>query len=394
MAHARLSSSIMSSLWLSLVNSESFPPPVMPPHDVEVIVIGGGLMGISTTYWLARSGANVVLLEAYRIGWGATGRNAGLMLSGTGALEDPGLVQTVLQEEGIDADYAVPGHLALASSQEIWEKIRHEAAQRKITSKPIHALDHAGCEDLLGMRVNARFLGGRWMPQAGLIHPTRFTYGLAAAALRHGAYLATQTPVIKVVPIVSQDRLEVWTAQGRIRARHLVFACSTQVAHFVPLLQDIITPVRGQVMATEPLPLIFKMGMAVDWGTLYWRQTPEGFIILGGYRNLDPASEVGPDVAVNERIHTALASFLNNAFPDCPPIRVSQRWAGLMDQVKDDKPLIGALPHAPNQWIIAGFGGHGLPVGLGAGQALAKAIVTGHTPAVLDSFAPARFNKD
>lgn len=380
--------------WLSEVDVEAFPPPMALSSEAEVVIIGGGLMGVSTAYWLARSGVNVLLVEAHRLAWGATGRNAGMMLAGAAPLESPELVRTVLREEGINAEYAQPGHLALASSLEIWDKIHHEVAQRTATSAPVYALDRSACEDLLAMRINKRFLGGRWFSRGGMIHPTRFVYGLAHAALRRGASLATQTSVFQVGPIAGQERFDVHTSRGRIRAQHVVFACNSRICEFLPNFRKVVTPVRGQVMSTQPLPEMFRIGLAVDWGTVYWRQTSNGVIVLGGYRNLDPDAEAGSQVLVNQRIQDALARFLPDAFPGFPTFRVGQRWAGIMDYPVDGKPIVGALPHTPNQWIIAGFGGHGMPAGLGVGKAIAEAIATGRAPAALEPFDPGRFKKE
>lgn len=382
------------SHWLLEVDAEAFPPPMALPAQAEVVIIGGGLMGVSTAYWLARSGINVLLLEAHQLAWGATGRNAGMMLAGAGPLENPALVRSVLHEEGIDAEYAAPGHLALASSAEIWDKIHREVAQRKATSTPVYALDHSACEDLLAMRINTRFLGGRWFPGGGMIHPIRFVYGLAHAALRRGASLVTQTSVLEVSKIIGQDSFDILTSRGRMQARQVVFACNSHIGEFLPDFREVITAVRGQVLSTQPLPQMFRIGLAVDWGTVYWRQTSAGTIVLGGYRNLDPTVETGSQELLNPRIQDALTHFLPDAFPGFPALRVAQRWAGTMDYPVDGKPIIGALPHAPDQWIIAGFGGHGMPAGLGAGKAIAEAIATGRAPATLDAFNPHRFKKE
>jgi gamma-glutamylputrescine oxidase len=131
--------------------------------------------------------------------------------------------------------------------------------------------------------------------------------------------------------------------------------------------------------------------MAVDWGTVYWRQIPDGTILLGGYRNLDPDTEIGPALGINPMIQQGLADFLPGAFPGFPVVKVRARWSGLMDATADGRPLIGPLNSARNRWIIAGFGGHGLPVGLGAGQALAEAITTGRLPTILEPYDPCRF---
>lgn len=374
-----------------LVGVDPDPPPSLLPPDAEVVVIGGGVMGISTAYWLTRLGLRVLLLEARCLGWGATGRNAGLMLAGRGPLEDPALVRSVLDEEAIDADLSRPGHLALATSPEVWTRIQAEADDRADDPSPVRALDRAACEDLLGLRIDTRILGGRWLACGGMVHPVRLAHGLAAAARRRGATLAPGTPALEVAAVPGQERLRVLTTRGTVRCRHVVFACGGAVRGFLARLDRALTPARAQVLSTEPLPRLFRIGLAIDWGTVYWRQAPDGAVVLGGYRNLDPEGETGWDERLNDRIQGALAGFLPALFPDLPAVRVARRWAAIMDCSADGRPLVGACSDAPNQWIIAGFGGHGLPVALGAGRALAEAIVGGRTPASLESLDPMRF---
>jgi glycine/D-amino acid oxidase-like deaminating enzyme len=380
--------------WLSEEDRGSFPPPRSLPTEADVVVIGGGLMGVAVTYWLSRLGVNVALLETRWLTSGATSRNAGLMLAGAASLEDPRVTQSVLDEEGFTAGYAEVGHLALASSTAVWDKVRQEVAARAATASPLYALDRRECEELLGMRIGARFIGGRWLPQGRTVHPVRLALGLAAAARRRGALIATQTRALAVRPLAGLAGFEIATARGVMRARHVVYACQSRIVEFLPQFRSVMTPVHGQMMATEPLPRLFRCGLAVDWGTAYWRQAPDGAVILGGLRDADEVDSSEPDAVVNWRVQAKLDRFLPETFPDFPAFRVRQRWAGIMDCTADARPLIGAVPNTVNQWILAGFGGHGMPGGVGAGKAVAAAIVSGQRDAVLAPFDPSRFTKE
>jgi gamma-glutamylputrescine oxidase len=377
--------------WLATAGEEPFSPAATLPALTDVVVIGGGLMGVATTYWLSRLGLGVLLVESRRLAWGATGRNAGIFLPGLHPLEGADLVLAVLREERIDAGYERTGHLALASSPAAWDQIRAEIARRPPSAPPLHALDRPACEDLLGMRIATEFRGGRWCPDGHVIHPARLVHGLAVAALCHGAVVATQAHVTDVSS-TSSNAWRVDTRRGPVRTRHVVFACNHALTRFHPALQRVMKAVHGQVLATAPLPVRFRPGMAVDFGTVYWRQTGDGTIVLGG-RSSDGQADGGRgwvDVAVRRR----LEDFLPRAFPDSPPVAVTRRWTGIMDCTADGRPIVGAVPHLDGQWVIGGFGGHGLPGGIGAGRALAQEVAGGPRSPLLDPFAPDRLGLD
>jgi gamma-glutamylputrescine oxidase len=362
------------------------------PSASDVVVVGGGVLGVATTYWLVRMGFRVVLLEAAELGWGASGRNAGFMLCGGSPLEDPAFIRAVLDNESIDAEFAEPGHLALASSPEIEERIVEEIAKRPFSAPPLHWLDHRQCEDLLGISISDRFLGGRWFPTGRSIHPARFVYGLANAAARCGAVLAFNTPALSLGSSGARsDAIRVITSRGHVNARHVVLACNVKTAEFLPELRHVLTPLRGQVLCTTKMRPIFRVGLAVDWGTLYWRQTGDGAIVLGGYHNLDPLAEATAQEGLNPKIQSALLRFLPDAFPGFPELTVQQQWSGIMDETVDGKPVVGRWLDGRNIWVIAGCGGHGLPPALGLGKALAESIVQGKPSAALSAFDPARF---
>jgi gamma-glutamylputrescine oxidase len=294
----------------------------------------------------------------------------------------------VLLEEGIEADYETPGHLALASSREIWERICAEVASRKNVPPTLYALNVKECEELLGMRLAKHFWGGRWFPDGGAIHSTRFVYGIAAAAVRRGAQLAIETRVTGITQ--ASASLLVHTSRGDVQAECVVYACNAWVGELLPEFEQLILPVRGQVFATKPLPRMFRCGLALDWGTVYWRQVADGAIILGG-RYKTAEAETGRDEVVQESIQRGLEGFLGETFPDFPAFAVARRWAGIMDCTPDGKPIVGRLQGRANQWVVVGFNGHGMPAGLGVGQALAEAINTDQTPEALKPFDPARF---
>jgi gamma-glutamylputrescine oxidase len=353
----------------------------------EIVVIGGGIMGMSVAYWLARKGLSVALIESKEVASGSSSRNAGVFLAGRTPIEEPMLTCDVLQREGIDARLEQVGHMSLTLCADVWERIQSEAT--RCNDDSIKALGRHDCQDLLGLKLSERFLGGRWFARGRLIHPVRFVYGLAEAACRHGARIFTQTSAHSVVD--SGSGVQIRTNRGVLRAKHVVFACNAAIASLLPAMCRVIRPYRGQVLSSAPVRPTFRPGMALDWGTVYWRQTAGGEIVMGGYRNLDPTAEVGHHDQINNRIQSTLEDFLPTYFPGFPKLQVLRRWSGIMDSTPDEKPLIGRLPGNASQWIIGGFAGHGLPAAIGAGKALSTAIAEGRASDLLQRYDPARF---
>jgi gamma-glutamylputrescine oxidase len=375
-----------ASHWLAELPDDPDSPRPPLPSEADVVVVGGGVIGVAATYWLARAGAKPLLLEARGLASGASGRNGGLVLAGRSPLEDPATLRAVLAEERIDAGYEEPGHLALAASDSVWDGFRAEAARRPPDAGALHALDRRDCEDLLRMRIARSFRGGRWLPSGGLIDPVRLVAGLAAAAARRGASIVTGAPVTRIA--ASGGEVHVRTRRGTVRARRVLVACGFRTAELVGA-RGLLTAVRGQMLSTAPLPRLFGPGMALDLGTVYWRHARCGEIVLGGYRALDAAAEATPRAAVNPRIQAALERFLPDSFPDLPPLRIVRRWAGIMDEAADGRPIAGPW-RADGVWVAAGFGGHGLPPALGVGRALARALVRGGPAHELERLSPAR----
>jgi len=364
------------------------PATTLLPATAGVVVVGAGIIGMATAYWLARRGAGPLVLEADDVGAGATGRNAGLVLSGRSPLEDLGLLRAVLEEEAIDAAYEEHGHLALASSPNVLAAFETEVAARPSGAPTLEALGRDACEELLGLELAPGFAGGRWLPRSATVDPVALVRGLADAAVRHGAVVVSGARVDHIDE--RRGGVTVATGRGAVEAGAAVVACGATSARMLPL-GDVLVARRAQMLATEPVPRTFELGLAVDWGSAYWRQTRDGTIVLGGCGHVDPNGESTGRDAVNPRVQAALDAFLPSVFPGLSAPAVAQRWSGIMDLTPDERPLVGQWPGGGNRWVAAGFGGHGLPPALGVGRALADAIDSGRSHEALAPLRPARF---
>jgi sarcosine oxidase subunit beta len=358
-------------------------------RTVDVVVVGGGIMGIATAYWLAKSGASVQLLEARELCFGATGRNAGLFLAGSSEIEHPGLVKSVLEQERIDAAFSEVGHLALTRSTDVWSRIVREVQQRPCGAAPLEAVDRVACERLVGMPLGADILGGRWYAAGRVIHPVRYALGLAKAAQRYGARITERAPVREVLS--EGPAFQVRTDRGLISAGHVVLACNAWTRVLAPELAPVLRAVPAQVLTITPVPRGSAVGLALDWGTVYWRQLSDGTIIAGGFRQLDRDDDNEFSLEINQRVQDAVTDFLAQALPAHPLPPVRRRWAGIMDETPDGRPVIGRLPGG-GPWIAAGLGGHGLPPALGLARYLATGLRDDVMPSEVSAFHLSRFD--
>jgi glycine/D-amino acid oxidase-like deaminating enzyme len=313
------------------------------------------------------------------------------MLAGASALESPDGLRSVLADEHIEAEYERTGHLALAASPAILHRMHDELARRPPHAPPLSVLTHAECEDLLQTRVAAGLLGGRWYPEGAVVHPGRLLRGLTSSAIARGACIAEGTTVRRIRRVPGTDHISVDTSRGTLQTRHVVVAANTATGRLVPGLARVFSPARGQMLSTRPMRRLFRPAMAIDWGAVYWRQTADGRIVLGGCAHVDAAAERSRRAHLNPRIQTALTTALNDLFPDLPALDVERRWAGVMDYTIDGKPLVGQWPAGSTLWVVAGFGGHGLPPALAVGRAVASAIATGTKSEAISKFDPGRF---
>jgi glycine/D-amino acid oxidase-like deaminating enzyme len=377
------------------------------PPSVEVVVIGGGLLGASTCYWLARAGVQVALLERTALASGATGRNGGFVRAGPAGsyLEasarlghdtayqvmdlttaSQALLRQVIREEGIACDYREPGTLRLAVSEAQAEQYRQDIAALHHDGFPALWLDCPQVQDLLPVPVGPQILGARYRPRQGLVHSARLVQGLMCAALRYGAraYQANVSTLVR-----EGAHLCLQTSRGRLVAQTVVLAVNAWSSTLLPELAEVIVPVLEQMLAYEPVAPVLPLGISADLvDGEYFQQTPSGHILVGGCGVIAPNAGVGvwecvPTAVVQEAIEQVVPQL----FPSLAPhLRVARRWAGLLGCTTDAHPIVDVASALPAVFFVGGFSGHGMPFGMRFGQLLAQAVTSGSLPPELSAF--------
>lgn len=380
-------------------------PPLDRDLDADVLVVGGGIAGLTLAYTLAEQGATVGLVEAGWLAGEASGRNVGFLLAapsepyaerialwgrdGARAMLHIGRrnhqrVRQLVQSLGIDCDYQQTGSLRLTRTHEESEDLRGSLPELRHDGFPMREIPVA---DAVPQHAVGAFDAAFEVPEDGMIHPVKFLYGLAVAALEKGARLYPHTRMDS-----ARWQAGLWEARcgGHVaRARTLVLATSAFTPRLLPHLAPVIAPRRGQVLATAPLDItVTTRPVYAHWGYQYWRQTPDGRLVIGGWRDVDFEAESTDSNETTERIQSAIEEGMRQLVPG--GARVEYRWAGTMAFARDGRPLVGWLDAAHHLAIVGGFTGHGMGLAAACTQDLVE-LLDWKRATGISTFDPQRF---
>jgi gamma-glutamylputrescine oxidase len=375
--------------------------PLQGPLETEVCVVGGGLAGLATTLSLAERGVAVALLEARRLGAGASGRNGGLVSGGFAR-------STQALERQLRRPHAQALHAAsMEGLRLIRQRLGREQAPVPVVEGILVAALFDGPEELgraitplnrhYGMRLEVR--DRAWMREAyrtrrysaGVLDPDGFHLDplalarcYAEAALGRGARIHEASPATALERQATGGWV-VRTEAGRVTARQVVLATSVHAPPLSASLSRALVPVATFVIVTEPLGARLEGTIAPSYGvyddrfaTGYYRPLPDGRLLWGGRIAL---SDRLPD------LEAVLRRDLAFIYPQLGGVGIAAAWAGWMAFPRHKMPLIGRL--ADGLWTATGFGGHGLNTTTMAGELIAEAIAEGgRRHELLRPFAP------
>lgn len=383
---ANLGLGMARSYYVATAPARPREPALGDAVSVDVCVIGGGVTGLSAALHAAEAGATVRLLEAGRIGWGASGRNGGQVIPGWRkgaadlvalfghvraralfdlAIAGRGLLEELILRHGIDCDWRPTGHIlaAIRPRDLAWMRAEVTALRDVMGYGHARVLDRA---EMAG-EVAASYHGGLLDGLGGHLHPLKFTLGLADAAVRAGAILHEDSPAITLSE--TGGRVTVATRSGVVTARHAVIACDALLGGLSPRLGARIMPIANYQIATEPFEaatdLILK-GRAISDSRFvvnYYRVTPDHRLIFGGGERYTPTPP--GDIAGFVRPH------MLKLFPSTAGLAITHAWGGMVSVTTTRLPDVGRLG---NIFHAQGYSGMGVILSALAGEAIARAI--------------------
>lgn len=352
----------------------------------DVCVIGGGYTGLSTALHLAQKGFDVVLLEAHRMGFGASGRNGGQV--GSGQRQDQVWIEkTVGREEArrlwdlgeeakalvkaLIAQHQMPVRFhpgiahACRSEGEVREAHHYaEKLRRDYGYDQIEPLDRDAIRHLIGSPL---YTGGDLDRGAGHLHPLNLALGLAKAAAEAGARLFERSEVVQIThgakPVVT-------TATGQVTCDHLVLACNGYLGGLEPQVAARVMPINNFILATEPLGAraaeVLREPVAVadtKFVVNYWRLSEDNRLLFGGGESYGWRF---PDITATVR------KPMLEVYPHLADVRIDHAWGGTLAITMNRMPCF--LRVAPNVLSASGYSGHGVAMATLAGRIIAEAV--------------------
>jgi len=370
------------------------------PESVDVAVIGAGFTGLSAARALATRGLSVAVLEAQTIGWGASSRNGGMVLSGLklgtnqlisrygrdrarrmyrASLASIDCVDRIIREEEIDCDFSRCGHLEVACKQKHCDDY---ARQAEVIAKEFnHSIRVVPRNELSAEIGSSIYYGGMVDEVSAGLNPARYVAGLARAAIKAGAAVFENAGVHKIERQSKQGASgwRVTTSRGALWARDVFVGTSGYTSRATPALRKKIIPIGSYIITTEILPqelareLSPRNRMIYDSKNYlyYYRLTPDRRMLFGGRAAFFP--ETANSIRRSAEI---LRRGMVEVYPRLREVKVEYVWGGTLDFAFDIMPHAGQMDGI---YYALGYAGHGVAMATYQGQKMAE-LIAGEKP--------------
>jgi gamma-glutamylputrescine oxidase len=399
------------SFYAATVARSAAHPPLQGDLEADVVVVGGGLAGLSAAIELADLGYGVTLLEARQVGWGASGRNGGQAIAGLACeqsvieeqlgLSEAKRVWAVTMEAldligqrckrfGIDCDWQ-DGYLGLAVNERKGRDLRQWQAHMGST----YGYDTRWIEpsEIRDWIDSPRYHCGYHDPRSGHLHPLKYSLGLARGAAQLGVRIFENSSVTGIDPAQTVGGVvRVRTDQGSVRARHVLLAGNVYLQGIARPMESRIMPVGTYIVASEVLDAglarsliptasaVCDTNFVLDYFRVASTSRPgnsplrEHRMLYGGRVSYSTTTPANLAESLRERMVAT--------FPQLASTKVEYSWGGFVDISMNRAPDFGRLSDlhrgSPDGWqqvyYLQGFSGHGLALTGMAGKLVAEAI--------------------
>jgi len=385
--------------WLTTVQMPaSLAQPL--PESADVAIIGAGFTGLSAALSLAKRGAKVVVLESETIGWGASSRNGGMVLTGlklgvnklismygreltrrmyAASLETVDAVERIVKEESIACDFARTGHLEVACKQAHSDGY---ARQVEVIAREFnHQLRVVPRDQLRSEIGSGIYFGGMVDEISAGLNPARYVAGLGAAAMRAGAQICERTRLqnIQRESRAGAPGLRLNSSRGAVWARNVLVGTSGYTGAATPALRKKIIPIGSFIITTEVLSEALDRELSPRNRQIhdsknylfYYRLTPDNRMLFGGRAAFFPET----DQTIRKSAEILRLGMID-VYPQLRDTKVEYVWGGTLDFCFDIMPHAGQIDGVH---FAVGYAGHGVAMATYQGQKMAEWIAEGKT---------------
>jgi glycine/D-amino acid oxidase-like deaminating enzyme len=370
------------------------------PERADVVVIGAGFTGLSAARTLAKRGAKVAVLESETLGWGASSRNGGMVLTGmklgvnklismygreltqrmyAASLATIDCVEQIIHEDAIDCDFSRCGHLEVACKQKHFDDYARQA--EVIAREFNHHLRVVQTNDLSAEIGSTIYHGGMVDEVSAGLNPARYVAGLGRAAMKAGAEVFEHTRVESLQREASQGESgwKIVTSRGALWAREVFVGTSGYTSSATPALRKKLIPIGSFIITTEVLAetlareLSPRNRMIYDSKNYlyYYRLTPDRRMLFGGRAAFFPEN----DQTVRSSAEILRRGMIE-VYPQLRDVKINYVWGGTLDFAFDIMPHAGQID---GMYYAVGYAGHGVAMATYQGQKIAE-LMSGDKP--------------
>lgn len=369
--------------------------------NYDYLIIGAGIAGLSTAYWLEKKEpqAKIAIIDKYSLGYGASGRNAGFMTCGSALhfnklnekfghskaqeiwrfseKNQELLLKEIIQDQADRVDYKTTGSCTVIPDQSHCEKFDKILQDMKSANIDVDMIDAKALQKEYAVKTSA---GAIEYKHDGIIHPVKLLKQIQSKLKKTDFIFGEEVFQIHS----NENSVQVKTQKQTYLAAKTFVCLNGFVSQLLPEFQDIVKPQRGQIILTEPMPPMIKGPCYLTQHLCYFRQLQTGEILIGGFRNHDTENENTAHDQATDKIQSALENFAKTYFEKTSSIKINYRWSGIMGFSPDEQMIIGEHPHRKNIHIMAGCSGHGMGLSFHAAQKLVGNAFREKLPSYLD----------
>ena len=360
--------------------------------EADVCIVGAGLAGLTSALQLARSGLQVVVLEAEQIGWGASGRNGGFVAPGFAqgyaaiearvgqsaartlyamSIEGLRIVADNIRELPVDGTSLVPGILSICRYP---ATAALKARRDWLAEQFDYPVDHLAQDELKSHLTSDRYHDALHDQNAFHFNPLAYARGLANAIRKLGGHIHEESAVQSIKG--SRGGWQILTAGGTVKARDVLVTTGGYTGTLVPALHKSYLPVATYVMLSDVNPELIASAIHTRSAILDDRRASDYYRVVDDGRRILWGGRITTRISEPRELSRLLHRSMTAAYPQLAELQVETAWSGSMSYARHRMPQIGQLPDG--KWYCTAFGGHGLNTTAIGGHVIAEAI-TGQT---------------